>query len=60
VNECENLHLGRCHLVEQAIATYEELPDVGLVDFWNWTAALAMHVKRGSASSAWIRRRSAA
>jgi hypothetical protein len=48
VNECQNLHLGWCHLVEQALSLNEELPDVGPVEFENQAAALAMDVKRGS------------
>jgi hypothetical protein len=48
VNEGENLNLGWCHLVKQAIPLNEELPDVGLIEFGNQATALAIDVERGS------------
>jgi hypothetical protein len=48
MDERQNLYLSRRHLVEQAISLNEELPDVGLVEFRYYAAALAEDVKRGS------------
>jgi hypothetical protein len=49
VDERQNLHLGRRHLVDQAISLNKELPDVGLVEFRNDAAALAEDVRRSAA-----------
>ena len=42
------MHLGWSDLVEQAISLNEDLPDVGLLEFGNQTAAFTMDVERGS------------
>jgi hypothetical protein len=47
MNECQDLDLGRRHLIEQAISLNEKLPHVGSIEFGKQAAALAMDVERG-------------
>ena len=46
------MYFGLRHFVEQAIPLNEELPDIGLVELWNYATAFAEDIKRGAASSA--------
>ena len=48
MDERQNMYLGLRHLVEQAISLNEELPDVWLVELWNYATTLAEDVKRRS------------
>ena len=48
VDERQNVYFGLRHFVEQAIPLNEELPDIGLVELWNYATAFAEDIKRGS------------
>jgi len=48
VDERQNVYFGLRHFVEQAIPLNEELPDIGLVQLWNYATAFAEDIKRGS------------
>lgn len=47
MDKCQDLHVGRCHLIDQAVSLDEELPDVGSVEFGDYAAPLALDVERG-------------
>ena len=51
VDERQNVYFGLRHFVEQAIPLNEELPDIGLVELWNYATAFAEDIKEAASSA---------